>query len=424
MRVATDDKTAGEKALPVRYAGVDWSWSEHAVCVVDETGSVVERITVKHSGPGLARLVTALHRHQVHGVAIERGDGPVVQALLEAGLTVFVVPSRQVTALRSRYGSAGNKDDRFDAFVLADVLRTDWRRLQPLTQDQSETLGLRMLIRTRHDLVTARVAAHNQLRAHLLSTFPGAVGLFHRLDGGISLTFLTRFPTPRHARWLSETRLAAWLSAEKYTRAKTRTPAQLMTHLRTSPPGLPEGPAADAGETITGQLVALLKSLKGAIKAVEQHIATALAGHADAGVFTSLPRAGMVRAATLLAEIGDARGRFPTEDALAAAAGVSPSTRASGRARAVVFRHGCNRRLRQALVDFADGSRKGSPWAQAIYERARARGARHAHAIRILARAWIRVIWRCWIDGTAYQPDRHGGFVDVQQAAALVTATT
>jgi hypothetical protein len=81
--------------------------------------------------------------------------------------------------------------------VLADVLRTDWRRLQPLTQDQSETLGLRMLIRTRHDLVTARVAAHNQLRAHLLSTFPGAVGLFHRLDGGISLTFLTRFPTPR-----------------------------------------------------------------------------------------------------------------------------------------------------------------------------------------------------------------------------------
>jgi hypothetical protein len=115
MSVGTDHKTAGEKAVPMRYAGVDWSWSEHAVCVVDETGSVVERITVKHSGPGLARLVTALHRHQVLGVAIERGDGPVVQALLEAGLTVFVVPSRQVTALRSRYGSAGNKDDRFDA---------------------------------------------------------------------------------------------------------------------------------------------------------------------------------------------------------------------------------------------------------------------------------------------------------------------
>jgi transposase len=424
MGVRTENKGAGQTAEPVRYAGVDWSWSEHAVCVVDETGAVVDRLSVKHSGPGLSRLVTVLHRHQVLGVAIERGDGPVVQALLDAGLTVFVIPSRQVTSLRSRYGSAGNKDDRFDAFLLADVLRTDWRRLQPLTQDRPETLGLRMLIRTRHDLVTARVAAHNQLRAHLLSAFPGAVGLFHRLDGGISLKFLARFPTPRHARWLSETRFAAWLSAAKYTRPATRTPAQLMTHLRQAPSGLVEGAAADAGETITVQLVALLQGLKERIKALEQHIAQALAAHVDAAVFTSLPRSGTVRAATLLAEIGDARGRFPTEDALAAAAGVSPSTRASGRSRAVVFRYGCNRRLRQALVDFADGSRKGSPWAQAIYERARARGARHAHAIRILARAWIRVIWRCWSDSIPYQPERHGSLVDLRRTTEPATAAT
>ena len=418
METGTEGKGAGGTAESVRYAGVDWSWSEHAVCVVDDTGAVVERLTVKHSGPGLSRLVTALHHHQVHGVAIERGDGPVVQALLDAGLVVFVVPSRQVTSLRSRYGSAGNKDDRFDAFLLADVLRTDRRRLKPLTQDRPETLGLRMLIRARHDLVVARVAAHNQLRAHLLSAFPGAVGLFHRLDGGVSLMFLTRFPTARHARSLSETRLAEWLSAAKYTRAKTRTPQQLMAHLHQAPPGLAEGAAADAGETITVQLVALLQSLKDRIKAIEQHITAGLAAHADATVFTSLPRAGTVRAATLLAEIGDARGRFPTDDALAAAAGVSPSTRASGRARSVIFRHGCNRRLRQALVDFADGSRKGSPWAQTIYERARARGARHAHAIRILARAWIRVIWRCWTDATAYQPDRHGSLVELQKTTA------
>jgi transposase len=188
-----------------------------------------------------------------------------------------------------------------------------------------------------------------------------------------------------------------------------------MAHLRQAPPGLAEGAAADAGETITVQLVALLQSLKERISALEQHIAQALTAHADAEVFTSLPRSGTVRAATLLAEIGDARGRFPTEDALAAAAGVSPSTRASGRARSVIFRHGCNRRLRQALVDVADGSRKGSPWAQAIYKCARARGARHAHAIRILARAWIRVIWRCWSDAMPYQPDRHGGVLQLQQ---------
>ena len=180
----------------------------------------------------------------------------------------------------------------------------------------------------------------------------------------------------------------------------------------------PDGPAADAAEAVTLQLVALLLNLKDRIAALEDRIAQALATHADADVFTHLPRAGTVRAATLLAEIGDARGRYPSDDALAAAAGVSPSTRASGRSRAVVFRQGCNRRLRQALVDFADGIRQSSPWAKAVYDRARARGARHAHAIRVLARAWIRVIWRCWTDHAPYDPAAHGGALRLTDAAA------
>jgi hypothetical protein len=92
-----------------------------AVCIIDETGTAIEQITVKHSAAGLGKLATLLHHHGVAGVAIERGDGPAVQALLDASLTVFVIASRQVTALRSRYGTAGNTNDRFDAYLLADV---------------------------------------------------------------------------------------------------------------------------------------------------------------------------------------------------------------------------------------------------------------------------------------------------------------
>lgn len=397
--------------VPVRWAGVDWSWSEHAVCVIDDPGAALERFIVKHTAAGLRKLVTLLHRHQVTGVAIERGDGPVVAALLEAGLTVFVIAARQVTALRTRYGTARNKDDRFDAYLLADVLRTDRRRLTPLTVDTDATVGLRMLIRARADPVKARVAAHNQLRAHLLLAHPGVIGLFHQLDGKISLAFLARFPTPRHARWLSEKRLAAWLDAARYTRPTTRTPSQLLDHLHQAPAGLPEGPAADAAEAITGELVTLLAGLRERITALETRIEQALSAHTDAAVFTSLPRSGTVRAATLLAEIGDGRGRYPTDDALAAAAGISPSTRASGRSHYVTFRRGCNHRLRQALVDFADGSRKGHPWAQEVYTRARARGLTHAHAVRILARAWLRIIWRCWTDHTPYDPVRHAAAI-------------
>jgi transposase len=397
-----DEETSRE----ARFGGVDWSWERHAVCIVDAAGTVLERFEAEHQIAGLAAMVRRLHRAGVERVAIERGDGPVVDALLAGELQVVVISSRQVKALRLRYGTAGNKDDRFDAFVLADVLRSDGHRLASLTPDSPATIGLRALVRARKDLVKHRIALGNQLRANLLAAFPGAVGLFAEIDSPISLTFLTRFPSADRAGWLSEKRLAAWLAAIGY--CGRQTPQQLMAHLRAAPTGL-TGSAGAACATVTEQLVATLSDLRARIDALDEAIAETLALHHDAAVFTSLPRAGTNRAALLLAEIGDCRARFPDDTALAAAAGVAPSTRASGKKHHVAFRSSCDKKLREALIDFAADSRQASPWAADIYLRARQRGARHPHAVRILARAWCRVIWRCWADGTAYDPARHGG---------------
>ncbi|MGE0795694.1 MAG: transposase, partial [Acidimicrobiia bacterium] len=95
-------------------AGIDWAREDHAVAVVDATGRAVERFTVTHTGVGLRELVGRLRRHGVREVAIERPDGQVVDTMLEAGLRVVVISPNQVKNLRSRYGQAGNKDDRFD----------------------------------------------------------------------------------------------------------------------------------------------------------------------------------------------------------------------------------------------------------------------------------------------------------------------
>ena len=105
-------------------AGIDWASETHVCCVIDDAGGVVERFDVAHDASSLRVMTKRLVRLGVSGVAIERGDGPVVEVLMDAEIPVFVVPSRQVKGLRSRYGSAGNKDDRFDAYVLADTLRT------------------------------------------------------------------------------------------------------------------------------------------------------------------------------------------------------------------------------------------------------------------------------------------------------------
>jgi transposase len=386
-------------------AGLDWASADHAIAVVDDRGHQVARKTVEHTAAGLRAMVKLLAKHGVAEVAIERGDGPVVDALLDAGLVVVVISPNQLKNLRSRYGSAGNKDDRLDAFVLADTLRTDRARLRPLTRDSEATQTLRATVRARRDLVKHRVALANQLRAHLQVAFPGAVGLFRDLDSAISLKFLARFECQERADWLSERRLAAWLRSVGYSGRST--PARLYAHLQAAPRGT-TGADGAARAHITRAMLAALAGLVEQIKTLEAQIAEQLALHADAHILQSLPKAGTVRAARLLAEIGDARGQFPDASSLACLAGVAPSTRQSGKHRAVTYRWAVNKELRDAVCDFAADSRHANPRAAKIYNDAIDRGKDHPHATRILARAWLGVIWRCWQDRTTYNPDQHG----------------
>ncbi len=162
-------------------------------------------------------------------------------------------------------------------------------------------------------------------------------------------------------------------------------------------------------------MLATLSTVVEQIKALSEQIAEQLALHADAHIFTSLPRSGTVRAARLLAEIGDCRARFPTPESLACLAGVAPSTRQSGKHRAVGFRWAADKQLRDAVCDFAGDSRRGNPWAADLYRRAINRGHDHPHAVRILARAWLFVIWHCWQDRVAYDPAKHRALQALRQ---------
>ncbi|WP_155361522.1 transposase, partial [Acrocarpospora macrocephala] len=161
-------------------------------------------------------------------------------------------------------------------------------------------------------------------------------------------------------------------------------------------------------------LAAVLKALNAAVKDLDRSCAAHLGEHPDGEIFTSLPRSGQINAAQILAEWGDCRQAYESPDSVAALAGCTPVTKESGKHRAVHFRWACNKRFRLALTTFADNSRHASPWAAKIYGNARKAGKDHPHAVRVLARAWIRVIWRCWLDGVVYDPAKHGA------AAALM----
>lgn len=399
----------------VLFAGLDWASKTHMVCVVDDTGAIRVRFEIPNTGKSFTGLVKRLAKLAVAGVAVERCDGPLVEALLDAGLRVVVITPRQVKGLRSRYTGSGAKSDAGDAYLLADVLRTDGHRLAALTQDSDATVVPRALSRTRKQLVEARVGLVNQLCALLERVFPGAIGLFSRLDSDVAIAFLRRYPTQHAATTLTQARLAAFLRRIAYC---GRRPVQeLYARVHDAPAAGLSPTEADGHAVCVLGLLRAIETVRREERELEAEIIECLATHADAHVFTSLPKAGHgVRAAALLAEIGDVRARFPDEESLAALSGVAPVTRASGKMTSVGFRWACDKKLRNALIDFADDSRHASPWAAKIYTDAINRGKRHPHAVRILARAWIRVIWRCWQDGVAYDPTQHRGAVMLQAA--------
>src|SRR6478736_4853246 len=289
------------------YAGVDWAADKHDVRVCDQAGEEFLAATFAHDEKGLRALCRALLRLRVELVAIERPDGLLVERLLDAGLRVLPMHPNQVAAARARFRTAGGKSDRFDAFVLCELARTDSHRFRVLEPDSDETKALRALTRAREDLVHARVALTGQLRAELERFWPGPIGLFTKLDSPISLAFLERYPSPAEVRGLGERRLQAFLARQRYSGGQK--PAELLAKLRRAPEG-------------------------------------------------------RVGEAELLAEIGDCRARYPTRDTLAADAGQAAVAIESGKRKTAAFRWGCNKRLRGAFCTLADTTRHWHPWAQ------------------------------------------------------------
>jgi transposase len=396
-----------ERGQVERTAGIDLASEEHRLCIVQQDGRRRQERRYRHSEEGIAALVRRLRELEVCRVALERPNGLVVDRLLDAGITVVPVHPNQLAAARERYRSGGGKSDGFDAYVLAELARTDMHRLSVLEPDADETRALRALTRAREDLVGQRVCLANQLRAQLEAFWPGAARIFSEVDSPIALCFLERYPSPQDARSLGEKRLQAFLARHGYCGRKSA--AELLARLRSAPQGRAGELEAEARRAVVLGLVAALKPLVEQIKLLTSEIRGLLRDHPDGAIFRSLFRdpKSVVTAAELLAEIGDRRERHPARDSLEGIAGQSPVAVESGKRKVASFRWACDKTLRSAVRALADSSRKHNPWARKIYEDAIARGKHHPHALRILGRAWLRVIWRMWQDRTPYDPARH-----------------
>lgn len=391
----------------VKYVGWDWASRSHDITVIDETGSVIERWAAGHTQQSLDAAVQRLARHgdpAALPVIIERNGGVVVERLLVAGHPVVPVHPNAFHAARPRWGASGAKSDPGDSYKLADYMRTDGHRLRRLQPVEPELRELQALVRLRDDQVAARTAASNRLGATLDAHWPGPKGVFCSLASPIALAFLTDYPTPASASRLGEARMAAFCRRHSYRGGKSA--AELLTRLRTAP----QAPVQLPDETLTLMIAAqvqLLRTLQHSISQIEQLLASRLQTYPRARLLERLPGVATVNLAQLLAEIGPILDRVDNAEQAAAECGTTPVTKASGKTCNVHFRWASNTRARKAVTAFAHNSRMQSDWAAELYANARARGKRNPHATRIVARAWIRVIWACWHTGTPYDPALH-----------------
>ena len=312
----------------------------------------------------------------------------------------------QVAAMRPRFSNAGGKSDNFDAFVLAELARTDSHRFRILVPDCDATKALRALTRAREDLVAHRVALANELRAQLecLARRRRRVRR-HRQPNRARIH--QALPRARGRAGLGEQRLQRFLTRHGY--CGRRTPAELLARLRGAADGRADTLESEARRQIVLSLVAALEPLVARIaRAHQRDPRRAARPHRRREVPLAVPRP----------EVRDHRRHdarrdrrlprpLPNRRALAADAGQAPVAVESGKSKRARFRWACDHRLRNAICTLADSSRHHNPWAADIYQRARARGATHPHAIRILGRAWCHVIWRLWQDQTAYDPTQH-----------------
>lgn len=293
------------------FVGLDWGSARHAACVIDTGGKIVDSFELAHTREGLATLIKRLRKRGdplEMLVSIERPSGLLVDTLVDAGFVVVPIHPNVVKACRPRYRAVGAKSDLGDAYILADILRTDGHRLTPLKPQSDAIKALRALVRGREDLIATRVTLSNQLRALLETFWPGATQIFYGVDTAIALAFLERYPTPESASRLGEKRLAAFLAQHGYP--GRRPVPELLARLRGAASGLNQEGEADAKGEVVRALVRSLERIVVQIARITARIEHAVALLPEGQVMMSFPRAGRVCAAQIVAELGDVPERF------------------------------------------------------------------------------------------------------------------
>jgi len=401
------------------FVGDDWAEDHHDVYLINDTGDRLAARRLPEGLAGIARLHELIAEHAEDPaqvvVGIETDRGLWVDALTAAGYQVFAVNPLAAARYRDRHHVSGAKSDASDAKLLADLVRTDRHNHRPIAADTSAVEAVKVLARAHQSLIWARTRHTHALRSALREYYPAALEAFDDLADRDALAILGRAPTPADAGRLSLAKIRSALKAAGRQRNLDTRALQIQGMLRTEQLAAPAAITAAFGAT-TRATVGIIAELNHQISELEAELATHFETHPDADIYLSLPGLGVILGARVLGEFGDDPNRYTTAKCRKNYAGTSPLTIASGKKHAVLARHIRNRRLYDAIDQWAFCALTNSAGARTFYDQHRAAGVLHHQALRALGNRLVGILHGCLRHHTDY--DEHKAWAHRQPAAA------
>jgi hypothetical protein len=401
------------------FVGDDWAEDHHDLYLMNEAGDRLASRRLPEGLPGIRLLHDLIAAHaddpaQV-AIGIETDRGLWVDALTGAGYQVYAVNPLAVARYRDRHAVSGAKSDAADAKLLADLVRTDRHNHRAIAGDTPDAEAVKVLARAHQNLIWSRNRNTNALRSALREYYPAVLGAFDSLADRDALAILGRAPTPADAARLSVAKIRSALKAAGRQRNLDARALEIQAALRAEQLAAPPAVAAAFGAT-TRAAVAIIAELNHQITDLEAELATHFDAHPDADIYLSLPGLGVILGARVLGEFGDDPNRYTTAKSRKNYAGTSPLTIASGRKRTVLARHVRNRRLYDAIDQWAFCALTNSPGARAFYDQHRAAGDLHHQALRALGNRLVGILHGCLRHRTHY--DEHKAWTHRTPAAA------
>ncbi|SIN40615.1 IS110 family transposase [Micromonospora cremea] len=391
------------------FVGDDWAEDHHDVEVQDQHGRVMRTARLPEGVDGMARfheLVAGFLADDAEPaqvvVCIETDRGPWVRALVAAGYQVFGVNPKQAARHRELVSLSGAKSDKGDAHALADMVRTRRHQLRPVAADSDLAEAVKVVSRAHQTLIWERTRHMLRLRAALREYFPAALDAYQplTLTGVDTLELLAKAPTPDQAATLTLTQISTVLKRAR-RRPIADKAATIQRALRTAHLRQPEVVTAAYAGTI-GATVAILQTLNAQIRAMQGQVEAHFGQHPDAEVYRSQPGIGVILGARVLAEFGDAPGRYADAKARKNYAGTAPITRQSGKSKTVHARIVHNDRLVDALHTQAGAAILHDPAVRAYYDELRARDIGHNAALRQIGNRLVGILHGCLKTATLY----------------------